>query len=91
MFKQFRSPKFVKNWPHKNAHNAKNTQSGELKIGLASLLNEYLMVTNFRKNPRGSGFFFVEMTWNDPIVLEYHGPSILVVAIGCTIYPCQHH
>ena len=34
---------------------------------MASSLTKYLMVTNFRKNPRGSGFFCVEMTWNDPL------------------------
>ena len=33
---------------------------------MASSLTKYLMVTNFCKNPRGSGFFCVEMTWNDP-------------------------
>ena len=33
---------------------------------MASSLTKYLMVTNFRKNPRGSGFYCVEMTWNDP-------------------------
>ena len=35
---------------------------------MASSLTKYLMVNNFRKNPRGSGFFCVEMTWNDPII-----------------------
>ena len=34
---------------------------------MASSLTKYLMVINFRKNPRGSGFFCVEMTWNDPL------------------------
>ena len=29
-----------------------------------------VMVTNFRKNPRGSGYFCVEMTCNDPYLLH---------------------
>ena len=28
----------------------------------------YLMVTNFCKDLRGSEFFCVEMTWNDPLL-----------------------
>ena len=66
MFKHFRSAKLVKNLPHKNGYRSRNTRCGEPRIGVASSLTKYLMVTNFRKNPRGSGFFCVEMTWNDP-------------------------
>ena len=58
----------------KIAIHKKNIQSGKLKFGVTSLFLEYLMVTNFHKNLRGSGFFCVEMTWNDPVQTSPLGP-----------------
>ena len=34
---------------------------------MAPLHHEYIVLTNFRTNLKGSGYFCVDMIWNDPI------------------------
>jgi len=56
-----------------NDHKSKNTQRMRIKFGVAKLLPKCLTLTTFEENPEGLSFFCVDLTWNDPYVLQNHG------------------
>ena len=61
-------PNFGKKIDFLAGSNSEAIQHIMLKLTMGECLNRHYVRTKFRPNPRGSGIFCADLTWNDPIV-----------------------
>ena len=49
-----------------SGHNLKGDQCNEPNFGVRKFLDRVHVCAKFHENRKGSGFFFVDLVWNDP-------------------------
>ena len=50
-----------------SGHNLKGDQRNEINFGVRKFLDRVHVCAKFHENRKGSGFFFVDLLWNDPM------------------------
>ena len=78
-------PKFGTKIDFLAGSNSEAIQHIMLKLTMGECLNRHYVRTKFRPNPRGSGIFCVDLTWNDPVNFECEFKYFLKIEHPCAL------